>query len=637
MNRFPMPCFARQPSALASDGGKVPRSLATLTLALVLGLVDVPLALAQQATGGAGGVEAANGHHGGKGGNAGEPGTGGSGLSGGLGGNIDGPGGTGSDGGGGGGGGSSNAIDTDITTTVLGGNGGSGGPGGWGVGHRGGGGGGGAGGDGARISSATSIAVHGTVDGGVGGSGADSLSSDKSGGGGGGGAGLVRLEAGDLAIIGSAFDFSAVTGGRGGTGGTVHGGGGGGGAGIIFERTGILTIHAYVVVAGGSGGRGYGVGSGGSGGAGVQLKAGGAVHIDADSAINGGAGIGTGAGGAAISISAASGNVIHNAGQLQGGMGGGDAAFSSSGADGGNGSGGALGFAVNAPRHGRSGIGVVATGGGVTLVNAGSIAGGGELSFGQALAVLLSDNNNRVEVHSGASFTGNVEVTGGGVGNVLALSGPTDAVFDVSTLGDASQFRGFNALEKIGGSVWELTGTSDFADPTAVKQGTLGVLGSIANSAVTVESGAILGGIAASAADIGRVGDTKILDGGSLFGFQGKRLTMATLDVSSSATVVVQLGAPGNATPLFETDGNLALGGTLDLDAAGGFGLGRYRLFGYSGALSGALIIGAVPAGFQPSQMRLDTTSTPGQIHLVVEALPDGDTVFRNGFDPPPN
>ncbi|WP_300621907.1 hypothetical protein [Dokdonella sp.] len=289
----------------------------------------------------------------------------------------------------------------------------------------------------------------------------------------------------------------------------------------------------------------------------------------------------------------------------------------------------------NTPREGRGGAGVLgAAEGGVTVINAGVIRGG--IGYGgQANAVSLFGDGNRVELRAGASFTGNVEAADG-AGNVLALGGAIDALFDASQIG--TTYRGFTAFEKAGPAYWIVTGASTFDGPTTIRKGALSAAGSIASSAVTVELGAAL------VSSGGAVGETRIRSGGRLIGAQDLTLSLVALELSAGASLNVVLDAPGNTVPLFAVAGNLALGGALHLVDGGGFGSGTYRLIDYSGDLSGTLGIGSVPSGFLPQQMRIDSC-TPGQINLIVAPVGQGqatirtpetcvlDGIFANGFD----
>ena len=65
--------------------------------------------------------------------------------------------------------------------------------------------------------------------------------------------------------------------------------------------------------------------------------------------------------------------------------------------------------------------------------------------------------------------------------------------------------------------------------------------------------------------------------------------------------------------------GNLTLGGTLDLNDAGGLTTGVYRLVTYNGALTyNGMMIGTTPTG----NPYIVDTNTAGQVNLIVVPLP---------------
>ncbi|HKI69341.1 MAG TPA: hypothetical protein VKA67_07125, partial [Verrucomicrobiae bacterium] len=65
-------------------------------------------------------------------------------------------------------------------------------------------------------------------------------------------------------------------------------------------------------------------------------------------------------------------------------------------------------------------------------------------------------------------------------------------------------------------------------------------------------------------------------------------------------------------------DGNLNLGGTLNVTNLAGFGPGTYTLITCGGSLNGSLTIGSTPPGYSYTV----DTGTPGQVNLVVVPLP---------------
>ncbi|WP_309086696.1 autotransporter outer membrane beta-barrel domain-containing protein, partial [Chelativorans sp.] len=142
------------------------------------------------------------------------------------------------------------------------------------------------------------------------------------------------------------------------------------------------------------------------------------------------------------------------------------------------------------------------------------VAASGEGIVGQNLDLVISTNGrvasggpganaieftggsvNGLELHDGSLITGNV-VAGGSLDN-FRLGGTGNGTFDVSSIGAAQQYRGFESFQKVGTSTWTLTGENS-TDPTSwqILQGTLsvgasGALGSHASSTLTIDGGTL--------------------------------------------------------------------------------------------------------------------------------------------------
>ncbi len=127
------------------------------------------------------------------------------------------------------------------------------------------------------------------------------------------------------------------------------------------------------------------------------------------------------------------------------------------------------------------------------------------------------------------------------------------------------------------------------------------VNGSIADSAVTVQSGASLGGN-------GVVGGLTVANGGIVEpgNSVGTLMVDGNLTLAPGSILVYELGSPGSpgapgTSDRIDVTGDLALNGTLHLSQSddagdGAAGLGYYRVMTYGGELtSNELIIGAVP------------------------------------------
>jgi autotransporter-associated beta strand protein len=141
--------------------------------------------------------------------------------------------------------------------------------------------------------------------------------------------------------------------------------------------------------------------------------------------------------------------------------------------------------------------------------------------------------------------------------DIFQLGGTGAATFDVSSLGP--QYQGFGTFNKIGSSVWTLTGTSTYAGPVNVNGGTLAVNGDITSTSVTVNTGATLGGTN------GIVGNAQINAGGIFApgsGAPGSSITVAhDLTFQSGAIYLVQLNS---ATASFaNVSDTAALAGTV--------------------------------------------------------------------------
>jgi uncharacterized protein with beta-barrel porin domain len=129
--------------------------------------------------------------------------------------------------------------------------------------------------------------------------------------------------------------------------------------------------------------------------------------------------------------------------------------------------------------------GILANGGGSSVFNAGTISGG-------TAAIQFSGTDNTLTLARGSVITGNVLGTGS---DTFQLGGAAAATFDVSTLGPSAQYQGFGTFNKIGSSVWTLTGTAAFTGVVNVNVGTLVVNGDLsAASLMFVNPGGTLSG-----------------------------------------------------------------------------------------------------------------------------------------------
>jgi outer membrane autotransporter protein len=127
-------------------------------------------------------------------------------------------------------------------------------------------------------------------------------------------------------------------------------------------------------------------------------------------------------------------------------------------------------------------IGVGANGAVANVFDGGTITGTG------GTAILFSMPGNTLTLGPGFAITGLVQ---GGAGDTFQLGGVGTSSFDASLIGPAAQYRTFGVFNKVDASTWTLTGTNALVLPWTVKQGTLNVTGSLANSPFTVQAGTL--------------------------------------------------------------------------------------------------------------------------------------------------
>ena len=106
------------------------------------------------------------------------------------------------------------------------------------------------------------------------------------------------------------------------------------------------------------------------------------------------------------------------------------------------------------------------------------------------------------------------------------------------------------------------------------------------------------------------------------------------LTLSSGTSLTFELDNPGvvggGVNDLMDVTGDLNLAGTLNVTAYPNFGVGTYRLFNYTGTLTGSgLVFGSLPAGYSYS---IDT-ATYGQVNLLVTTPPPVSVNLVHGYN----
>jgi hypothetical protein len=426
--------------------------------------------------------------------------------------------------------------------------------------------------------------------------------------GGGGGGGL------GLAVSGSYSNTGAITGGKGGNGGPAvngascgflasgsrsGGGAGGGGAGVLLSAAAVLTSSG--TISGGAGGYGSngcavvsgpatnaGAGGGGGGGAGVLMGAG--SSLSNTGSISGGSGIGGGGGGAGVLMSA--GSSLSNTGSISGGYGVG----------------------------GNRGVGVLATGN-ASIVNAGAIAG--------RRAITLTSGGNRLELHGGYAFTGNVISDGSGAGDTLVFGGAGTANVFLPQIGPNifSRFQGFARFEKTGSGTWTASNVAAQAMILSVSAGTLELANGVlpTGSSVGVMSGGTLAGI-------GSVGGSLTVNSGGTLAPGRSATPLGTLTLntgpfvqSAGSTLSIAADGAGNSSKVVLLSGSATLSGNVSVAFSAAPALGQTYTIVSGGSVVGAFALvtaTGLAAGHAPwaSYGASSATLNIGQIPAITSA-----------------
>ncbi|MGY3591113.1 autotransporter-associated beta strand protein [Bradyrhizobium sp. USDA 4341] len=397
-------------------------------------------------------------------------------------------------------------------------------------------------------------------------------------GGGGGGGGRSGTSSATLNNTG------ILTGGKGGDGGVntsnpsypVAGGGGGGGAGgTAFTITG-AGIHSnsgsITGGNGGAGGAGDVGGSGGDGGTGIVVSASGATIRNSGS-ISGGAG---GDGGAQVS------DIYSNRGNPA--------------------------FGGTRGRPGAAGTGATGiVGAGLTIINSGTIAGGGGPGA-QGNAIGFTGGANTL-TSNGGTLSGNLAIANGvGASLTFLQTSAAGASGDVTI----SSIRGLNglatdasvAVRLDGGRSLIVTGASTYTGGTSVSDGsTLVIRNSNALGSGTLTMGETLAGL------------TKLVLDGNGFNIANR------IVINSDPVITVAAGTTNTMSGAISGAGDIVLngGGTLVLSGTNT----------YSGGTTICGTACGVAGGSSVLQVDVDTVGTPGAI--VSSAIGTGLLSFDGG------
>jgi autotransporter-associated beta strand protein/T5SS/PEP-CTERM-associated repeat protein len=268
--------------------------------------------------------------------------------------------------------------------------------------------------------------------------------------------------------------------------------------------------------------------------------------------------------------------------------------------------------------------GTISGTGSLTKIGSGTLtlSGANTYSGGTTLAAGTLRLANDQALGSGAlTTTGSVVDYANGVtiANPIVLNSNTTQL-QVTTgtatqAGVISELNGPRPLEKIGGGALVLAANNTYSGPTTVSAGTLIVNGSIANSAVTVNSGATLAGSGVAGAVIVNSGGT-LAPGPTAS--PGAMTVLGNLAFQSGALYLVRVN-PSNASRDNVTGGGTAtLAGTVNATfASGSYATRTYTILSAAGGLNGTfsgLTTSNLPAGFTAS---LGYTATDAILNLT--------------------
>ena len=223
---------------------------------------------------------------------------------------------------------------------------------------------------------------------------------------------------------------------------------------------------------------------------------------------------------------------------------------------------------------------------GGTTINAGTLAVAADNNLGNGSGALAFGGGTLQYL---AGFTSNRAVT------LNAGGGSFDTNGNNATLGGT--LSGVGGLTKTGAGALTLSGSNSYSGATTINAGTLIVNGAIANSAVTVNSGAMLAGT-------GTVGATTINSGATFApgNSPGTMTVQGNLAFQSGALYLVQINPSTASSANVIAGGSATLAGTVNaVFAAGSYVARTYTILSAAGGVSGGfsgMTTSNLPAGF---------------------------------------
>ena len=253
---------------------------------------------------------------------------------------------------------------------------------------------------------------------------------------------------------------------------------------------------------------------------------------------------------------------------------------------------------------------------GTNFLNGGVV----EISSLSELASGPLDMNNGTIHYTGSSDSDARTLTTRGVGPIFNIDGGVTLTQSGAIIGSGEAYGDFGGLTKIGNGTLSLTASNYYNGETVVSNGVLALNGINGCNPAVWDSGRITvygGTLQGNGTNYGPVG---IKNGGTITaGNSIGTLTLATnLTLDSGSTCLFEVGdTPPN--DLIIVGGNLTVNNaTINIAAQGTLDVGTYTLITYSGTLSGSFNPTVVIASGTVNGSMSISTSTQGQINLVV-------------------
>ena len=276
--------------------------------------------------------------------------------------------------------------------------------------------------------------------------------------------------------------------------------------------------------------------------------------------------------------------------------------------------------------------------------------GTSNINFGStAVAIDLGSNNARLMNRNGITVNlGSLESTGANTQLQGAQTGTTASTYSVGALNTDTTFAGVIAnggsgglthITKVGSGTWTLTGASTYTGSTSVSTGRLLVNGSLGATAVSVSSGATLGGsgslagvlTASSGSNLapgpssGAVGTLTTSGGLTLAGTTNLHFDLSNTSSSGNDKITVTSGTVTFNSAIVNVNVNL-LNGVL--------GTGTYALIDGNATMAAnpapTLNLVGLPSGARQTFTldRAANSTTPAFVNLIVAGTPPASLVW---------